>query len=737
MGLIAQWDTYNQDGANRRTGNHSIEIIDSQGGLNGSFSIDFENGWELIHGGSPKDRWPTIIPRTLRFTMKVTGSHHYQLVENIGTSRDVSRFIVVYKRGARPVFVGVILTQATTLILGAPIKVDGLTYYDGSFTITAVDGITLLQNQRMNLIYSDFRHKFNTHWFQRIFQDMPTLPYLVGNPFVFQTSWVPDTGTSNFMENQSIAEAAFADRENRLSNTIYTKFYSKWQILQAFCEAFNMRCINLYGQYIFQQLEDLTGPGYSYNKTFDYVGTNNVVSATTDLDADFLTMRAPEITSWSPPIRGSEVIYKPDLNLNLLLGNKFDLEDVTNYCYTDVSNVTVKTGLERLRIIGSIEFTPYVGTYTGLLRVVFYFTIKVGSNYYVREIQNTNDWFRPVYEAPTWQGSAGNYYEIYDQLVTMPDEDGRKFYIPVYFSSHRMETGWDDDPLTFCFGYELYGFDDGNPFGYQLLTKAEIDLQAFLMDLDVAEVDTEDNLVEISDRIVTIENNVNNDETISRTILFSTGPNTASKSRITDDSSPPVDTDMWTAPGLGSDKHYNILAKSLAARGVESSVYMETVLAGAYQEQTKLRACNAEWLWWTGTYYQTQHQEFHKGEFLRIKVIPPSASIVENDRFDIVERPPVPTKALAGGPYPAEIEITGITGSTINADTYNIPMPNTEGWTDEMIRSVVTYNRSGNIQRYKDPPTILNQFAWDNDNRNFVLAENSQSILWHIFRVYK
>lgn len=737
MSLIAQWDTYRQDG-NIRTGNHSIEIMDTQGNLSGEFSIDFTSGgFQLTTAGKPKDRWPTIQPRSLTFTMQVRTAAQYQLVESIGTSRDSYRFIVTYRRGARPVFVGVILTSGTTFINNAPITINLGTYYDGTFTITAIDGLTMLQRQRVGINPSEFRKKFSgpAGWFRDIFRYMPTLPYLVGAPFLFQTSWVPDNGDANFIDSQTVAADAFHDKQARLGES---QFMSGWDMLTMFCEAFNMRCVSVYGFYLFQQLEDLDAPAYQYDKQFNYIGTNVLPNYITDLEVDMLEMRAPEVTSWEPPIREATVIYKADFNGNLLLGNKFDLTTATSVCYTDISNVTVKTSLERLRIIGSIEFTPYAGNYSGLVRIIFFMQIKVGSNYYVRDITNA-DYYRPTYGVPQWTTTPGYYYEVYDPLVTMPDEDGRKFYIPIFFSTHRLELAWDDDPLTVCFGYELYGFDENTPadaYGYQLTTKAELDLQAFLMDADVAILDQEDNLVEPVEKRVNIVENENNEGEISRTILFSSGPNKSSKSRLTDDSTPPVDTIDWTVPGLGTDLHYNILVKSLLARGIESATFMGTLLEGPYQETTRLRACGAEWVWWTGRYYHHEHQEFHQGEFLRVKVLPSSTSIVEQDKYDIVERPPVPTRAIAGDPEVVEREVIGITGNTINADTYNIPMPNTDGWTKEQIRSVVTYNRAGNVQRYVDPPTNVPMFAWDNANRNFVLPEKSQAHIWHVFRIH-
>lgn len=735
MSLKATWNTYRQDG-NIRTGDHSIEIIDTEGNLSGEFDIDFDNGFELVTAGKPKDLWPIIQPRTLRFTMQVRTAAHYQLVENIGSSQSSHRFIVIYRRGSRPVFVGAILTEGTTLVLRAPITIDFGTYYDGSFVITAIDGITLLQEQRELIVPSLFRTKFDA-WFRRIFRYMPTLQYLVGSPFIFQTSWVPDTGSANFLDSQTVAASALLDQEDRLTGN-QERLMTSWDLLEEFCKAFNMRCVSLYGFYLFQQLEDLSATGYLYNHQFSYVGTTNLPAYVTDLDTDFLQLIAPEVTTWTPPIREAEVVYKADFNGNLLVGEEFDLSSSVNVCHTDISNVTVKTSLERLRIIGSLEFTTELGTYTGLVRIIFYFTIKVGSNYYVRDIIN-DDYYHPVYGAPQWQASPGVYYEVYDALITMPDEDGRKFYHPIFFSTHRLDLAWDDDPFTMCVGFEVWGFDENTPgdeYGYQLTTRSELDLLAYFMDGDVAILDHEDNLVEPVEKRVNLINKETNAGKISRTILFSSGPNTGSKSRITDDSTPPVDTDEWTAPGLGTDKHYNILVKSLMARGVQAAVWMGTVLEGPYQEITQLRACGAEWLWWTGRYYIHQHQEYHQGEFLRVKLIPSNATIAELDRYDIVERPPVPTRSMAGDPGVVEREITGITANTINADTYNIPMPDTANWTDEQIRSVVTYNRSGNIQRYVDPPTNLPMFAWDNDNRNFVLPENSQAHLWHIFRVY-
>jgi len=736
MSMRAEWETWKQDG-NKRTSRHSIEIIDTGGSINGTFDIDFEQGFVLTDGGKPKDRWPTIQPRSLRFSMKVLYENHYRLAKAIGTSTKITRFIVIYKRSGRVNFVGLILTEGTTLTEGAKHKVDGLLIRDGVFTITAVDGITLLQGETIFLSGDNVPRTFRS-WFREIFRNMPTLSYLASRPFRFQTSWVPDTGSENFMENQAVASGAFLKGQLRQGGQ---EPLTKWDMLVMFCETFNMRCFSSNGYYIFQQLENLDGVMYVYDQVFNPQGTTApqfLFSQTVGDNATGtgLEMRAPEVTSWVPPIRGARVVYKADFNPNLLLGEKYDLSVATSECKEDVSTVPVKTGLERLRIIASLEYTLVQGSYAGQVRVVFNFVIKVGANYYVREVLPTGNWRHPQYQTPEWTTTPGFYQEYVEFLNVLPGEDLLKFYIPIFFSTARLDIGWDDDPFTMCLSWIAYGFDDVDPQGYQLLTKQELDMQVFLDDLDVAVLDVENNLVEPVERIVELENEVENQEIIERTIYFSSGPNAGSISRITDDSRPPISTLEWTAPGLGTGLHYNILAKSLASRGAKASTFMHTTVEGPYNDLFQLRACGATWIWWSGQYEIKQHQEFHSGEFLQLNIDPVTDEPFEIDNYSIVERPTVPTKGIGGPGNTIEIEVTGITGDRINADTYKIPMPDTTGWPADAVRDAVQYNLSGNPQRYREVPTITNEFGWDNDNRDFVLSENSQARLWHIFRIF-
>lgn len=728
MALVAEWHTYNQAN-NARTGKHRIEINDTQGNTaQGEFSIDWTaGGFELTDGGSPKDLWPIIQPKSLRFTMKVTRADQKAFIRAIGTSTDSSRFTVVYKRGQRPVFAGVILTEAVTYIENPDIMIDGIRYKDGAFVVTAVDGITLLQKITYSETLIQKREPF-IYYIAYALSRMPTASLLLPNSILLQTSWIPDTGTANFALNQSVATRVFFEAVNRLGGL---QFPTLWDLINDICIGFNMRCRTAYGYYFFQQLDDLSANGYLYNMSGALVGTQNIVSQVQDLESDMLTLRNPHVETYSPPIKEARALYNFKFNSNLANGYKFESNVYTETCYNNISTVSIKNDRTRLRVIGSLEYTPIVtGGHTGQVRAVFWLKIKVGLQYFARDLVVPGQYFYYQYKPTEWTTTETKYYIIGDALATLPESSDNKFYIPIYFSTLPLDEALDNEQLSICFGHELYDTDNVKIFESAVATIAILD------DLDITAIDQENNVVERTSIETKITNPAPNEKRIDREIFFSTGPNKSSDNRITDDSVPPVDTINWTVPNQGTDTHYVQLTKSLMSRGMQAQTWMQTVVAGAYQDLLRLNACGAEWIWWSGKYYHSEHQEFHKGEFLQIKVLPVGLTPEEQDIFDVLERPPVPTRGDAGNNV-AEIEITGITGSTINADTYNIPMPDTIGWTDEQIRSVVIYNRSGNIQRYKDPPTILNEFAWDNANRNFVLAENSQANLWHIFRIYR
>lgn len=734
MSLVAQWDTYRQDGS-IFAGRHTLEIIDTQGSLSGEFSIDFQNGFELTTGGQPQDLWPTIQPKSCRFTMQVRTGAHYQLVQNIGQSGNVRRFVVKYSRGANLEFVGLILSKGTTFINNAPVTEGVGTFYDGSFVVTAVDGITLLQSSAFDP-FELGRRTLREH-LKDVFNHLPTKPYLSGSFFAFQSSWIPDNGTANFILNQSVESSIWAIEESKRNTTENNYEYNTdWYVLESFCTAFNMRCVNANGYYFFQQLENIHAPVYLYDADFNFAGSASAGLVTYSITEPIGRGRhliAPDVTSWTEPFRGAKVVYKHDFNKNLLLGNKFDLvpSGVAVFCYNDVSQVPVDTFTTRLRFVGSIDFVPFIGSHSGPVIVSFYLKIKVGNNYWARELLDPNERVFWYYKVPEWTTTDSKYYIIYDDWVTLPDEDGLKFFIPIFFSTYYLSTAWDNDNLSICFGFEVH---DEN--GTQIFTPGHLDMHAILADLDVSLIDIEDNIIEQKELEVRVTENEDNSEVISREIIFSTGPNTGSEHRITDDSDPPDYTDTWSAPGISADKHYNVLLKSLMSRAVTSNTWMKTTLEGEFYDNAILAACGGEWLWWTGRYYHDQHQEYWKGEFLQISLDSVSGTVNEQPKQGLIERPPGPSKSYAGAPTVKEIEITGITTNKINADTHKIPMPDTTGWTDERIRSVVTYNRSGNLQRYRDPVVTVPDFSWDNTNRDFLLPENSKAHIWHIFRIY-
>lgn len=725
MAMTAQWDTYDQD-RNGRTGQHSL-VVEGPG-TNGTFQIAWdEGGFELRDGGkSGKDLWPIIQPKSLRFTMRVENIFHEQFIKEIGSATDSSVFTVTYKRGVRTLFVGVILTEGVTYLDHGDILVDGARKKYGAFVVTAVDGLTLLQNKTFLFSLINTR-KTLIEWIVQAFEDMPTFNKLVSNPFLFQTSWVPDTGSANFVLNQSVNARVFFESIKRTGGL---EFPSQWDVLSEICKTFNMRLRNVYGFYFFQQIENLDATSYLYNKSGGYVGTNNIPSYVQDPDTDFLYLIAPHVQTWTPAVREAKVNYFFNFNPNLLDGFKFQSTSYAESCATDVSLVSIKNDETRLRIIGSIEYTPIItGEFTGQARPVFWLKIKVGNQYFARDLVTSGNYFHYQYATEEWTTTETKYY-IIPTLITLPDSDLKKFYLPVYFSTLYMDQALDNEQLTICFGHELYDEDDTKLF------ETSIAVEAILDELDVSAIDRENQVVEPVAIETVLTNPAPNERSISREIYFSTGPNGSSGNRITDDSSPPVDTVDWTLPGLGSDVHYVQLTKSLMSRGIESQTWMNTIVRGAYQDLNRLRACGAEWIWWGGRYYHDQHMEHHQGDFFASKVFPVSFEAETEDKFDFVERPTKPTDPIGGRGEPVEREITGITSNRINADTYKIPMPDTTNWSHDQIRNIVTYNQGGNIRKYTENPTIENEYMFDSATRDFVLGENSRANLWHVFRVY-
>lgn len=725
MSLVAEWSTYRQQGS-IKTGSHSIEIIDSSGGLNGTFEIPAQNGFELNLGGKPKNLWPTVQPGSLRFTMCVENSIHENFVKSIPNITNISQYIVVYKRGVRPVFVGVIEPEAITYVKSNSFLVDGVRKINGLFNITAVDGLTILKQVNWYEGQIALRRTI-IDWIVECLERMPTYDYLFSNALLFQTSWVPDTGTANFVLNQQISARSMYEKIQRLGGTTPNNYYN---ILEAICEGFNMRCLPSYGFYFFQQLDDPGAVGYLYDRSGGFTGTQPITSIIQDADVDGLNLMDPHIESYSTPIKESKVTYEFSFNPNLANGVKFDHTAYAESCLNNLSVVSIKNIATRLRIIGSLEYTPTItGGFSGQqVRPVFWLKIKIGNYYYARELLTSGQYFYYNYKTPEWTTTESRYYEI-PGLITLPDSDKAKFFHTIYFSTLYVPQAVDNEQFSICFGHELYDINNTKIF------ETSVVVEAILDDLDITPIDVENNVVERTSIDAYIPNAFRNRTKIERTIHFSTGPNESSPNRITDDSVPPVSTLDWTVPGLGTDIHYKQLVKSLASRGMTGNTFMETLIEGPYQSLVRLRACGAVWQWWTGKYYHDNHEEYHKGEFLQLSLDPVDIEVETEEKFDVVQRPTKDTRPIGGRGEEVEIEVTGISTNRINADTHGIPMPDVTNWTHAQIRNIVQYNANGNPQRYRENPTILNEFMFDAATRDFVLGENSDPRRWHVFRV--
>ncbi len=714
---------------------HRVEIIDTQGGVSGDF-CGTDEGVRLRTEGRSRSFYQTIQGSSLSFTMIIDGDTVVNFIEALANF-DEKRFFVKYYRDGLLWFTGVILTEAVTTEYGNKVMREGASVQSGLYTVTAVDGITLLKEIAYN--QSDGSAWVGYYTVAEIAGKCLTLMPTAnqGQGQIWFTKWAPDTGGGNdFAQNVQI-------RGNNLfeeSRQGGIKFFSCWNVLKIICEHFDIRIYYSFNQYWFEQINARVGGGdiYGYSLAGSPGGAGgSFVASSTAIDCDNRFILDPDRRTRAAPLRTVTTVYDFHIAVNLLAANKWENQTAqSDVCFTGLGpNVPITNNTTRLTFKGNIEFITSAnsGTTTGWMRVVFFFKIKLGTQYYSRELKGT-DYFNNYqnFEDEEWTTSAEYYVVPYHAHHIQPNDDGIKLYKPFFITTKHIPQSLDAESLEICFRHELYSWDDDAKEPV-LVAPGDVQVEAWLKDGEIKVLDVDDNIVEDTQIVTSILNTVNNSRNIARELRFSDGP-VYGDTRLVDASLVPVDVTEWTTPE-GTYVHYEALARSLMARGMNTQEFFEGSICGKLTNTELIGYDSKAWIWLQGEYISGK--ETWVGEWMYLNLGNAAGLSKTTEEVQLTTGGPTGITVTGGAGLIPVCRVVYNVQKSIDVDAIGLPVPDTTNWTDDQIaaRNEI-YKQGVGMLRYVDGGTGVDEYYWNNTTRRIILGETTRTGDWTKLRTW-
>ena len=705
----------------------SITITDADSVITGTFKI--VGG---IHEDTPFRG--LIRYREVWFTMEVIDQVHVDFWDALSTNR-INRFIIEYRVATVLRFKGVVNFNKTVNSIRNTRFLEGSSKYNQRLTLYATDGIVLLEQV-------DYRQSDGTPFAGRVTinnfladifaylpsnsttQDLYLISNMNPNTSVFQNFWV----------NVQIDRGIYSMPS---PNGGYT-FMSCWDVLQDFCSGFDYDCYHQADDYVFENRGARINGGsfgrYGLDGILRSEGTFAYFPVSVDNSNRFVL--DPDIRKNFAPCGQVIMEYLVSRPENYLLGESFNRDDnvLTDEVIAALP-VPVPTATARLRWRGRIQFIPKVVTTPeagAAYRLVFFFEIKLGSQYYVRDLETpANGYYNNSnYTVPEWTSTAGWYVIPVTNLIILPDHYDLSFYKNFFITTLEIPASLDGATLSVKFGHVLY--DETS------IAVTTSKVEHWLEGSDLIVKETDNNLEQIVQRDIRIINptTVLNPRTIKRKCRFGTGVSETSISRLTDTSVPPVNITSFTND-RGTFNLSELVARSIISREFTG----DKIFAGSFRSDDEIRDSDIidydsiEWVPqrvisdWEKRNVKGVWREYTQGDesgftlitedlLLRISEIegedPSAGGVIINL-----------SKALA----PVAVVLAGAFTS-FNVDTVGLPVRDTTGLSTSQIQALIELYPQGGLgmcQLVSGSPVGINQFSWNNSTRTITMGEQIRS----------
>ena len=694
---------------------YTVEIHDKNGGGGSEFCLVRYKEPIISLEGQSREIFNIIQPSSCKFTMYVDNDAARNFVEDFAASTEEGRFFVIVRQGPITHFIGMILPQEVT--------VEVKSWPDYEFTVTATDALAALKSQAYVDSSGDpfdptLRETIQDH-LKNIFYHLLTKDFYTASAIQIIKDWSEATIGDNI--NGWYVKHIVFQQKTELNTGIVP--FSCWDVLEYICKTFHFRLQSSYGAFVFEQLPAKIIGAYgieSYSINMSPFGSLSILDDVFTVGCEgeerwFLEGTVSQ--TFKPPLRTSTTIYNFK---GFGAGYKrTPLQVTANSGLTDCNNdaglVAAASGEARMRFTGTFEWVrgAVPGGYEDLaLKVVFYLTIQIGSQYFNREFSGDSPIYYDSDFKPTeWSGTNENYAYWDSKKVLPGTEENAKYSLPFEIETLPIPAILDGEQLSICIEAKTFGRSG---------QVTSIPVEVYLVDMGIYIIDGQDeNKIEDSYINTTILNSDKNRETVSVDLVFGDGPG-KSDSRIT---SGPTDEDSeeWTSAAVGGPFTIQELsARSRLSVHKRMVKITEGTLEGVVNLRQKLSWCGDTWTLMKGK-FETGRDRI-VGEWANLQISPGGTKI---EAIGTTRTDRSPGTTLVGGGGGGRYHHRQYTGPSSDILISDLEGFNPADWSSDDMAALVVVFRNGVKQRYGGTDVDGYTITYDGDQRNHIVPDPS------------
>lgn len=557
-----------------------IEIHDRKGITGDHIFCTSSQGAIISLEGRSRDIYQAIQPSSCEVDILVENEHHHAFINDLALGEENRFWIRVYAFYPN-------WNIQDNLFIGNVI-VDEVTYQDTSqdkfwLTITATDGLADLKNYEFkvlpNIPYT--RRDKVTEFLKLLFSYLPTFD-LYNNP----RQWSPDFPAINQVNDHEMHIDVFADgmdervspfEQAYLDGEIFfdreedtNVFMSCYEVLERILTTFDLRLYTR-GRLIFESWNSLSeySEGNVFRHSFYYADlsfSSGQWRRSTDTVENHCrrVYEGGTITMLSP-LRQVKINYHHTKGTNYLFDHRWMFDLGSGLQCFPIPRLP-RLGDKPLRFRFLVNIHSFIlqnrQRFTENSRLVFFFTIQFGDNYYVRE--SAPYMAKSETDNGYWTKDAGTYMVGSVGRIPIDPREAPiqelKYTDDIEIISTEIPADASGEEARVCLEVRMY-----NVFGNEMnFSQYPFVVQGDRINLSF--INEEDVLAESVTRSLTVVNNVENTFDYERDIYMGDGPSDASPHRITLDQRGEELTQSWSSEKIPSAPLYEWLAHSLAAR---------------------------------------------------------------------------------------------------------------------------------------------------------------------------
>ncbi len=687
-------------------------------------------------GGDLEDLDPRVCSSHCKFALYLEYPSLYAFYEDLKLAQE-DRFTIVVSQGPDVKFVGNIVHNG--------MRKEDSNHPTPKVILYAADGLEKFKTidyalSNGTLYDGNVWVPIRTH-LQRIFNLLDSRDFFGAAQGVLVTS--------DLYDSQMNATADNFDQIN-VSNQVFlkktdndTKPVNCYEALDIICRITQTRLIPIDGFFVFESINVRSEGGtfkrwwytidMSPNGSIDYDSTNVEITNLPVSPARGPTLRIREGDELQyPPIRTVRVRYEHGTGQDFLHGKLWDFTGEPGALFTGLGVAPVPDDVTRFKFQGTIEILPKWDSGpadTNRYRIIFYFYIKIGTQYYERLLPTGEPEFLVgSYQKETWTSTGppaidpdgtGEFALAYPGPISQDRDDERR--IPLHFEilSFPIPETLDGQDIDVGIRFSLYDQDSN------LVPEAPLTIRIQLEDGQFLIVDQENSKVEKSVITAKVTNSVDNSSDYTITIPTSDGPNNSAKVRLRVNTGPGPDTDSWSSGRYTNKHHYELLALELAHRRAQPRVVLDGAIYTFASLLRNFTYCGNTLIWLNGEY--STGTTIADGMWL-YKVSLPTQTIIAEIDNESQDTGGKPTIDLGGFPPPPPPHIQVLEGPLFEI-TPDIDIPDLSGFTDLQIWQRIKPMVNGVARRITQVPEN-DGWTWDNPNKKIIPDEQIRQADW-------